>query len=71
MSTYTVVATLDDSTESIEFESPSDLDATFAAIAIILDTAVGKDLWARGYVELRNPHGAVIRTMLAKEVSDG
>ena len=63
---YKLKATLAGLTRSITFSAFNDDDATLEATAIILDSAMGSETWARGAIELRGPDGTVIHSMEEK-----
>jgi len=70
MTTYTLSATLDDDEEFVYIEASNDGDATFDAIAIILDRAAEEQpeggKWSLGLIVLTGPNGAVLHTMEEK-----
>ena len=45
----------------------NDTEATFEAIAYILNRAVRSPLWAKGRITLTSPTGEVLRVMEAKQ----
>lgn len=48
-------------------EEDLDSDATFAAVARVMELAYSDPLWALGAITLTRPDGTVIHTMEAKE----
>ena len=63
---YKLIAELDDEFEEYEFYGDDNTDATFEAMAHVMNTAMESELWAKGGITLYNPNGFVIRTMEAK-----
>jgi len=63
---YTVTATLNSESETETFYGVDDTDATFSAMAFILNTAVSSTLWAKGEIVLADTEGNEIRRMEAK-----
>jgi len=71
--TYTLTATYDGWDHNHTIEAEDDTDATFAAMAWVLDSAVKNgwvgEAWAMGEIKLTDKTGVVIRTMPAKETA--
>jgi len=63
---YTVTATLNSESETETLYGVDDTDATFSAMAFILNTAVNSTLWAKGEIVLADTDGNEIRRMEAK-----
>ena len=63
---YTVTATLNSESETETLYEVNDTDATFSAMAFILNTAVASNLWAKGEIVLADSEGNEIRRMEAK-----
>ena len=63
---YTVTATLGSETETETLYEVNETEATFSAMAFILNTAVASNLWAKGEIVLADTEGNEIRRMEAK-----
>lgn len=63
---YTVTATLGSETETETLYEVNETEATFSAMAFILNTAVASNLWAKGEIVLTDTEGNEIRRMEAK-----
>jgi hypothetical protein len=63
---YTVTATLNTESETETLYEANDTEATFSAMAFILNTAVNSTLWAKGQIVLADTEGNEIRRMEAK-----
>jgi hypothetical protein len=63
---YSLSANYKGERRSCSFYAEDDYDATFSAIAKILDKAKDSQIWAKGYIELKNGE-KVLRTMPEKE----
>lgn len=67
MTTYTLTAELGDDSETVVIHADDDRDATFSAIARIMELAYPNVvLWAKGAITLADSRGRVVRTMDAK-----
>lgn len=68
MTTYTLTAELGTESETVAIRADDDRDATFTAIARIMELAYPNvALWARGAITLADSRGRVVRTMDAKD----
>ncbi len=58
-----------DTATGVAFQASDDDDASMQAIGIILDRAIGNDLWAKGHITLRDREGRLVREMPAKSIT--